>query len=255
PAGARLAALAGHQDPLGDHPAGAIPAQVDLHHVPLLQVLRLVAAALVLDGRPVVEPHHDHAGRGVAVGIRVVVARQLDLQGLVVRVDVVDDAPQIRRFRLTLEPQALAVRPAIHGVGTVRAARRHAPLAADVIGYMDLLGDLAVSLLFDGGLDAVSALQILRPVLAALVLHGRVVVVEQGDLIAAIAVAPAGIEDDDMVAAADSQHRPLHVAATVLVAAPGPVVTARIPRRVIHFNPAAGRHDRRGEGDRQAGPT
>src|SRR5258707_15740488 len=166
-------------------------------------------------------------------------------------VDVADGALQIRRARLALDAGVVAIRPA-------RLTRSPAAAAATgVIYHLDVLGDPAIPSPVDAGLNAVTPLQILRPKVAALVLHGRAVVVEQDDLTATLApiavftlfAVVAGIHDDDMVAAADAQHRALHVAGAVLVASPATLVATRVSRAVIDFYAATRDHSRGSEGD------
>src|SRR5205085_901233 len=54
--------------------------------------------------------------------------------------------------------------------------------AAHVVDHVDLLGQQVVAVALDARLDAVAALQVVRPEGPALVAHHRAVVIGEGDL-------------------------------------------------------------------------
>src|SRR5947209_15983645 len=173
---------------------------------------------------------------------------------MVTGIDAADRAAQIRQAPVSTVALIAGIAPVARIAGIVPGG---SPAAADVVENLDVLGDqTVVPRPGDGGLDAVPALQVLRPIGAPLVLHGRVVVVEEGDLLAAVApvvappvVAVAGVaagQDDDVVTAPHPYRRALHVAGAVVVAVPGTRVAGTIGVAVV-FRAAAGDEGRGGE--------
>src|SRR5215203_480341 len=210
--------LADHRDPLGK-PAPAEVADLDLHHVAPLEVLGLVTLPLELDDRLGVVLHQDHVVGVVAIvggrpfgGKAGTVSRGLQLQGAVAGVDGADGAAQIAVIAVVA-----VVAVVVLVLGAARPAARH------VIEHLDLLGDQAIARPFDIGPDAVAALEVLRPVGTALVLHPRLVVIVEGDL-AAVAVAQVvaavrafGVHVDEPVPAVHTVDGALQVTGALVV--------------------------------------